>query len=97
MHLEKNQPRLFALPSPEKFYQPPSHIIIFDFHPSGSVVVLAQHPTFIPDVNPRASFVRHKQGKNPNWEARMLARYMYRKSEEGKLTYDRFKGEGILV
>ncbi len=92
-----SQPRLFPVPNHEKFYEPPSHVIIWDFHPSGTVVILAQHPTFIPDVNLRASFVRHKQGKNPNWEARMLARYTYRKSEEGKLTYNRFKGEGILV
>ncbi len=41
--------------------------------------------------------MRHRRGMNPKYEARMLSRYLYRKSEEGKLTYDRFKGEGILV
>ena len=59
--------------------------------------VLAQQPTNIPDVSPRPSWMRHRRGMNPNYEARMLSRYLYRKSEEGKLTYDRFKGEGILV
>lgn len=32
-------------------------------------------------------------GRNPKWEARTLARCLYRKSEEGKIGYD----EGILI
>ncbi len=53
----------------------------------------------IPGVKLRASFARHRKGRNPHWETRMLASYMYRKSEEGKLTYDKNIGEGpgILV
>ena len=99
MHLGKNPPRLFALPNPEKFYEPPSHIApshiaIWDFHPSGSVVILASQPSLIPDTKLRAAFARHKKGRNPDWEARMLASYMYRKSEEGKFSYDKNIGEG---
>ena len=94
MHLGKNQPRLFALPNPEIFYEPPSHIAIWDFHPSGSVVIIASQPTLIPDTKLRASFARHRKGRDPHWEAKMLASYMYRKSEEGKFSYDKNIGEG---
>ena len=98
-HLEKNQPRLFALPNPEKFYQPPSHVCVWDFHPSGTIVVLASTATLIPDTRLRVSFARHRKGWKPSEEARMLANLMYRRSEEGKLSYDKRIGEGpgILV
>jgi len=65
-------------------------VVIYDVHPSGKIVVLSQCPTRIPDVEPRPSFARHRRGMSPDAEARLLARYIYRKSEEGKVGYRRF-------
>ncbi len=65
-------------------------MVIYDIHPSGRVVLLSQHPTRIPGIDTRASFARHRRGFNPGYEARLLARYIYRKSEEGKVGYRRF-------
>ncbi len=96
-HLDQPQQLHLFDPKPYEIKNPPKPRPMAEGQPSGSVVILASQPTLIPDTKLRAAFARHKKGRNPDWEARMLASYMYRKSEEGKLTYDGFKGEGILV
>ncbi len=85
------------LPEKQTLYEPPSDVVIYDIHPSGIVIILAQQSTNIPDVAPRPSFFNHKKGKHPKWEAMMLGSYIHEKSEAGKIGYDGFKGAGILV
>ncbi len=86
-NLDKNQPRLFPVPDPEKYIAPPSHVVVFDLHES-QFVILAQEPTRIPHIPTRPTFIRHKKCRDPRWEAKMLARYFYEKSEAGKIVYN---------
>ncbi len=72
-------------------------MVIYDIHPSGIVIILAQQPTNIPDVAPRPSFFKHKKGKHPKYEAMMLSSYIHEKSEAGKIGYEKYEGEAILV
>ncbi len=88
----KTPPKPMAEGQP--FFEPPSHVVVWDFHPSGTCVILAQQPTNIPDVSPRPSFYKHRKGKHPKYEAMMLSSYLLEKSEAGKVG---FKGKGILV
>ena len=37
----------------------------------------------------RPIFVKHQRCRDPRWEASMLARYYYEKSEAGKMGYGR--------
>jgi hypothetical protein len=94
--LEKNQPRLFPIPHPEKYIAPPSHVVIFSLH-EGQFVILSQERTGIKGIPVRPTFIRHRKGKNPKWEARMLSRYFYEKSEAGKLGHKNLKSDEILV
>jgi hypothetical protein len=71
-------------------------VVIWDFHPdSKTAVVLSQQPTLIPDVPIRPSFIKHKRFRDPEWEARMLSRYLYDKAEAGTTRHKDEKG--ILV
>ncbi len=90
-----DQPRLFPVPETEihKYIEPPSHVVVWDWHPSGTVVILSQQPTNVPDVATRPAFFKHKKGKHPKMEAMMLGSYIYEKSEAGKIDY----GKGILI
>ncbi len=96
MHLEKNQPRLFPVPDPEKFITPPSHVVIFALH-EGQFVILAQEPTHIPDAPIRPTFIRHKRCRPPKWEARTLSRYFYEKSETGKMGVKTLKSDEVMA
>ena len=70
-----NQPRLFPVPN-----TPPSHVVIFDFHPeTNTFVVLAQAPTSVPAPKNRPALFRHKPGRVPQLEANILARYLSEK------------------
>jgi len=53
-------------------------------------VILAQEPTRIEGIPVRPIFVKHQRCRDPRWEASMLARYYYEKSEAGKTGYRRF-------
>ncbi len=86
-------PKQTFLPEKQTFFEPPSHVVVWDFHPSGTCVILAQQPTNVPDVSTRPAFFKHKKGKHPKMEAMMLGSYIYEKSEAGKIDY----GKGILV
>jgi hypothetical protein len=67
-----DQLRLFPVPN-----TPPSHVVIYDFHPeTNSFVVLAQAPVPVPVPKRRPAFFRHKPGRVPQLEAIALARYL---------------------
>lgn len=53
-------------------------------------MILAQEPTRIEAVPIRPTVIKHKKGRDPRWEARMMARYFYEKAEAGKIGYRRF-------
>ena len=59
-------------------------------------MILSQSATGIKGIPVRPTFIRHKKGRNPRWEAKAISRYFYDKAEAGKLGYDPTKGE-IMV
>ena len=70
-----DQPRLFTAPQ-----TPPSHVVIYDFHPeTNTFVVLAQAPTIVPAPKNRPAFFSHKSGRVPQIEAIALVRYLGKK------------------
>ncbi len=73
---------------------PPSQVVIIT-RVDGQFVILAQEPTRIPDIPVRPIFLRHKRYMDPRYEASMMAKYYYEKSEAGKIGYNSDKG--ILV
>ena len=80
-----DQPRLFPVPN-----TPPSHVVIYDFHPeTNTFVVLAQIPTPAPVPKNRPAFFRHKPGRTPQLEAKAIARYLGKK--------ERSSGPTIMV
>ncbi len=80
----------------QPFFEPPSDIAVYAYC-EGQVVILAQQPTNIPDVAPRPSFIRHRRGTHPKWQAMKIASYIHEKSEAGKVGYEQYEGKGILV
>jgi len=56
---------------------PPSHVVIYDFHPeTNTFVVLAQAPVPVSAPKRRPALFRHKPGRIPQLEAKAIARYL---------------------
>ena len=61
----------------------PTHVVICDFHPeTDTLVVLAQAPIRVPAPKNRPAFFRHKPGRNPQIEAKAIARYLGEKHHD---------------
>ncbi len=82
----KSPPKPRPMAESQPFFEPPSDIVVYAYC-EGQVVILAQQPTGLEGVAPRPSFMRHRKGVHPKWQAMKI----------GSLIHENYEGKGILV